>query len=141
MKHQPGASLNRLELPDEEIITTRVPTTTLDDYFADKDRISLLKVDVEGAERAVFGGAARILRHHRPLLVFECESRHLNGGSVRDVFDHLGALGYTGYFVLAGRLLPMALFDEAVHQRRDGDWFWKRKDYCNNFVFSAAEIG
>ena len=26
-------------------------------------------------------------------------------------------------------------FDAAVHQRPEGEWFWKRKDYCNNFVF------
>jgi hypothetical protein len=23
-----------------------------------------------------------------------------------------------------------------VHQRQDGEWFWKSRDYCNNFVFA-----
>jgi hypothetical protein len=140
VKHRPGASLNRPQLADEEIITAGVATVTLDDYFGDADRLSVLKVDVEGAELGVFLGGARNLSNRKPLLVFECEGRHLNGGSVRDVFGYLSSLGYDGYFVLAGRLLPMSLFDEAIHQRCEGDWFWKQKDYCNNFIFSAGKI-
>jgi len=31
----------------------------------------------------------------------------------------------------------LANFDPELHQRTDGEWFWKSKDYCNNFVFSA----
>ena len=139
--HQPGASLNRPDLPDDEIVTAGVATVALDDYFGTDQRISVLKVDVEGAELGVFAGAARILATWRPLLVFECENRHLNGGSVQDVFAYLKSFGYDGHFVRAGRLLPMSLFDEAIHQRRDGEWFWKRKDYCNNFIFSAAKSG
>jgi hypothetical protein len=65
----------------------------------------------------------------------------LNGGSVRDVFAYLTSMGYEGHFVRSGRLLPMSLFDEAIHQRHDGEWFWKRKDYCNNFIFSASKSG
>ncbi len=141
VRHQPGASLNRPDLPDDEIVTAGVATVALDDYFGVDQRISVLKVDVEGAELGVFAGAARILANCRPLLVFECENRHLNGGSVKDVFAHLESFGYGGHFVRAGRLLPMSRFDEAIHQRRDGEWFWKRKDYCNNFIFSAGKSG
>jgi FkbM family methyltransferase len=141
VRHQPGASLNPPDLPSEEIMTTSVATVALDDYFSDGERISVLKVDVEGAEQGVFAGARRILASCRPLLVFECENRHLNGASVRDVFADLKSMGYDGHFVRAGRLLPVSLFDEAIHQRRDGEWFWKRKDYCNNFIFSDAKSG
>jgi len=51
------------------------------------------------------------------------EGRYLNGRSVRDVFGHLGSLGYDGCFVSAGHLLPIPLFEEAVHQRRVEDRF------------------
>jgi FkbM family methyltransferase len=139
IRHQPGASLNRPDLPSDEIVTTRVATVALDDYFADTERVTVLKVDVEGAEQGVFAGAARILANRRPLLVFECENRHLNVGSVRDVFAHLKSMGYDGHFVASGRLLPVSLFDEAIHQRYDSEWFWKRKDYCNNFIFTASK--
>jgi hypothetical protein len=69
------------------------------------------------------------------LLVFECENRHLAPGKVEDVFSWLNGLGYEGSFVCQNRLLPVAQFDADIHQRQDGEWFWKSKDYCNNFIF------
>ena len=117
-----------------------MPTVRLDDYFSPRERISFMKVDVEGAEREVFKGAERILREQSPLLIFECENRHLNGGRVEDVFAQLNQLGYAGHFVAGGRLIPVAQFDAAVHQRQDREWFWKAKGYCNNFVFSKTPL-
>jgi FkbM family methyltransferase len=136
--HQPGASLHRAALEGEDFTTLSVPVVALDDYFGASDRVGLLKIDVEGAELEVFKGAERILRQHAPLLVFECENRHLAPGRVQDVFSWLEALGYQGSFVSRNRVLPIAQFDAAVHQRQDGEWFWKRRDYCNNFVFRKA---
>jgi FkbM family methyltransferase len=133
--HQPGASLHRAALEAESFTTLSVPLVSLDDYFGANDKVALLKIDVEGAELGVFRGAERILRQHAPLLVFECENRHLAPGTVQDVFSYLGGLGYEGSFILRNRLFPISEFDAAVHQRAEGEWFWKRKDYCNNFVF------
>jgi FkbM family methyltransferase len=134
--HQPGASLNATALGADSFTTLSVPLVSLDDYFEEHDRVALLKIDAEGAEFEILKGAARILRQHAPLLVFECENRHLAApGNVRDVFSYLEALGYEGSFICRNRLLPIAQFDAAVHQRQDGEWFWKSKDYCNNFIF------
>jgi hypothetical protein len=91
----------------------------------------------------VLKGAERILRRHAPLLVFECENRHLAPGTVGDVFSYLETLGYRGSFVCREQVLPLSQFDAVVHQRQDGEWFWKSKDYCNNFVFAkppGAEV-
>ena len=134
--HQPGASLHQAALQTGGFTTLSVPVVALDEYFDETDRITLLKIDVEGAELGVFKGAERILRQHAPLLVFECENRHLAPGNVRDVFSYLEGLGYVGGFVCRNRLLPIAQFDAAIHQRQDGEWFWKSKAYCNNFVFT-----
>ena len=142
--HQPGASLQRAAVEAESFTTLSVPLVSLDEYFDASDRIALLKIDVEGAELGVFKGAERILRQHTPLLVFECENRHLSPGNVGDVFSYLTALGYEGSFISGDEILPIARFDAAIHQRQDGEWFFKRKDYCNNFVFrktSAAGAG
>lgn len=136
--HQPGASLVVKEFETDEIVKLAVPVVALDDYFGDDDRVTLLKIDVEGAELGVLQGAERILRRHGPLLAVECENRHLPSGSVEDVFSYLAGLGYEGSFVCRRRLLPISQFDAAVHQRRDGPWFWKHKGYCNNFVFRKA---
>ena len=133
--HQPGASLQRAAAEAESFTTLSVPLVSLDEYFDAGDRVALLKIDVEGAELGVFKGAERILRQHAPLLVFECENRHLSPGNVWDVFSYLTALGYEGSFISADEVLPIARFDAAIHQRQDGEWFFKRKDYCNNFVF------
>ena len=126
---------------DGSIETVSVPTVRLDDYFRPEQRISLLKIDVEGAELEVFKGAQRILSEQSPLLVFECENRHLEGKTVQDVFAHLTTLGYGGSFVAGNRLLPASAFDASVHQKADSEWFWKEKDYFNNFVFSKAPLG
>lgn len=133
--HQPGASLEHAAVEAESFTTVSVPLVTLDEYFDSNEKIAALKIDVEGAELGVFKGATRILQQHAPLLVFECENRHLSSGDVRDVFSFLAGFGYEGRFISGDRILPIAEFDAALHQRQDGEWFWKRKDYCNNFVF------
>lgn len=133
--HQPGASLTQLAKEAESFTTLSVPVVTLDEYFDASDRVTLLKIDVEGAEFGVLKGAERILRQHAPLLVFECEDRHLAPGKMEDLFSYLKGLGYEGSFICRDRLLPISEFDAAVHQRQDREWFWKSKDYCNNFIF------
>lgn len=139
--HLQSASLLGKVKETGNIETISVPTIRLDDYFRDGQRISLLKVDVEGAELEVFKGAERILSEQSPLLVFECESRHLEGKTVQDVFAYLTSLGYSGSFVAGNRLLPVSAFAPSVHQKADSEWFWKEKDYYNNFIFSKAPLG
>jgi FkbM family methyltransferase len=138
--HSPGASLVSKTAGASDFETISVPMVRLDDYFAQGQPITFMKVDVEGAELDVFKGAERILREQSPLLIFECENRHLNGISVGDVFAYLNALGYAGHFIAGNSLLPVSKFDAAVHQRQDGEWFWKAKGYCNNFVFSRTPL-
>ncbi|OPL13930.1 MAG: methyltransferase [delta proteobacterium MLS_D] len=133
--NSPGASLNARLSERENCRATTVPVVALDDYFDPGCRVTVLKIDVEGAEPRVFEGARRILKERSPLLVFECENRHLESGDVFDVFRILLDLGYEGDFVCGRRLRPLAEFDPSVHQREIGERFWDRKDYCNNFIF------
>lgn len=133
--HEPGASLTRLASEAKSFATLSVPVVALDDYFNENDRVALLKIDVEGAELELLRGGEQILRRQAPLLIFECENRHLAPGNVEEVFAYLAGLGYEGSFVCRNRLLPISQFDASVHQRQDGEWFWKSRDYCNNFIF------
>lgn len=139
--HQPGASFTQMAKEAKSFMTFNVPVVTLDEYFDASDRIALLKVDVEGAEFEVLKGAERILRQHAPLLVFECENRHLAFGNMERLFSYLKGLGYEGSFVCRGWLLPISEFAAAIHQRQDGERFWKSKDYCNNFIFRKTHVG
>lgn len=118
--------------------SVKVPVVALDDYFAPSDRLDVLKVDVEGAELDVFRGADRILRHDRPVLLFECEQRHLRTGSVFDCFRHLEARGYAGQFIQNRSLRPVSELDLAIHQSQAGERFWREPDYINNFLFEPV---
>ncbi|MDD5475308.1 MAG: FkbM family methyltransferase [Syntrophales bacterium] len=133
--NSPGASLKSGLSEREACRKVPVPIITLDDYFRLDTNVRVLKIDVEGAEGSVFEGARRILREQSPLLVFECENRHLESGDVWDVFRCLFELGYDGKFVCGRKLRPLSEFDASVHQKQTGDRFWDRKDYYNNFVF------
>ena len=117
----------------------QVPVVALDDYFPPEQRVSLIKIDAEGAELAIFRGAQRILSDARPWLVFECEKRHLAEATVEDVFGFLERLGYEGFFFRRGSLHPVSAFDPAIHQKESGPRFWDHPDYCNNFLFKPRE--
>lgn len=134
-KDSPGATLSAKAASPEGGRRVSVPVVALDEYFSAETRIGVLKIDVEGAEKGIFEGAMRILTQQSPLLVFECENRHLESGSVLDVFRFLEELGYAGQFICGRTLRPLAEFDSAVHQKQTGDKYWDAKDYCNNFVF------
>lgn len=114
-----------------------VPVIALDAYFAQRGepRIACIKCDCEGHELEVFRGAADILREDRPVLLFECEARHLPGSSPSVVFDFLHGLGYRGYLFYATGLLPVVHFRPDVHQPVRPGRYWDAKDYFNNFAF------
>lgn len=136
--HAPCASIKPSGALFDAVSTIVVPVVALDDYFPEDEKISLLKIDVEGAELDVFRGSERILRTCSPLLVFECENRHhqFENDGIGDVFEYLTTLGYRGSFVCRRQIRPISEFDASVHQRADGEWFWKSADYCPNFIFS-----
>ncbi|MGJ5180424.1 FkbM family methyltransferase [Bradyrhizobium oligotrophicum] len=134
--HQPGASLLQ---PAERSRTIAVQTVALDDYLPATGHVSAIKIDVEGAELDVLRGARRTLRRCRPLIVVECDRRLATLDRVKQTFSLLLGLGYRGEFLNRGRLLPLSAFDPEIHQRADGEWSWKRKDYCNNFVFRSLD--
>lgn len=131
-KPSPGASLESRAERQSHWRSYRVPVTTLDEYFSRMSApIKLVKCDVEGHELEVFRGGEKLLRNHKPVLIFECETRHRQSGDLQEVFDYLSTLGYSGQFFLNGRLQSIDQFDVHCHQANpDAD------DYANNFVFT-----
>ncbi len=126
------ASASFVHKAGQELAT---PVVSLDEYFPADRLVSLLKIDVEGAELDVFRGSKRILTESGPVLLFECEDRHCDH-SIHEVFSFLETLGYVGHFVCGDRLLPLADFNLDIHQKREGERFWDRPNYCNNFFFA-----
>jgi len=132
----PGATLSPPD-PNEPHHSIPVPVVTLDDYFKGQEgfRIACIKCDSEGHEIEVFKGAERMLRRDQPVLLFECEQRHLPGSSPQAVFDYLQSLGYRGFFFGPAGMMPIEQFRPAIHQPVRPGRFWNAKDYYNNFAF------
>ena len=79
-----------------------VPATTLDEFRATHgiERIQFLKVDVEGHEHAVFGGAARLLGERDvDTICFEISQIPLQGAgrTAREIFEILESHKYSVY--------------------------------------------
>ncbi len=113
-----------------------VPCHRLDDLALPP--LGMIKIDVEGHERAVLDGARATLARDRPVLLVEIEERHAPGAT-RALPAMLADLGYDGWFLLGGELQPIAAFAVETHQRLehakppDGP---RRGVYINNFVFT-----
>jgi FkbM family methyltransferase len=133
----PGASLEHSILQREECATYPVEVVSLDTYFASRARkISAIKIDVEGHEFSVLQGAKSILEQDSPLIVFECEQRHLSGTTVETILAWLRACGYDGWFIQGGELCSLDEFRVEQHQMQQGERFWDALEYCNNFIMS-----
>ena len=76
-----------------------VAAVTLDELAAgDPRRVTLVKIDVQGAESMVLAGAHRLIAQHRPAIFAEVHEPSLMrlGSSRRELIAALGALGYGG---------------------------------------------
>ncbi len=111
----------------------RVALRTLD-AFAFSDA-ALVKIDVEGHEAAVIEGALATIAASRPALLVEIEQRH-RADPIATSFARIGALGYEGWFLRDGMLVPIARFDVAVHQRAGA---LGQDSYHNNFLFLSHD--
>lgn len=107
----------------------QVPVTTLDSYRF--DRVSLIKIDVEGHEACVVDGATTTIGTWKPALIIEIEQRHVSR-PIDEVFEKILRHGYRGFFVKSHRLIPLEQFDLSVHQSHFGTL---AEAYINNFVF------
>lgn len=76
---------------------TIVPTLALDDL--DLDRVSVVKIDVEGAEGIVIDGATATIERHRPTFVMEFSKEMTTRVSARSPLEHLARFVDWGYSI------------------------------------------
>ncbi len=75
-----------------------IKTVALDDYFAaHKNRIDMIKVDVEGNEFNVVNGSQDIIQRDHPVWLIETELRH--SAHVSELFNCLELAGYRACYV------------------------------------------
>jgi FkbM family methyltransferase len=72
-----------------------VPTFRLDDIV--KTPVGFMKMDVEGAEGRVVGGATKLIEHNRPIITTELTREMLRRVSAASVADYLGYFESLGY--------------------------------------------
>jgi FkbM family methyltransferase len=104
---------------------TTVPVVTLDDACAG-ERVSLIKIDVEGHEAAVVRGAAATIARDKPSIIFEYAPELLES-TAQAPFGWLAEQGYVMFAVEAARhkitgRIRLAL-ERAPAQPRDGGDF------------------
>lgn len=97
-----------------------VASFTLDRIMSDRDwpSVSLVKIDVQGAEMRVLKGAAELLSRCRPVLYIEIDDAALSeaGCSAKALVDHLSRLGYE-MFELGGSG-PVHIDPESAARKR-----------------------
>lgn len=107
--------LSNLAPTDHKLINTRssssvdISTTTLDDFLDshpeyEHKRVSLIKIDVQGAELRVLKGMRETLaRQNRPPILVEYSPTDLYaaGATPRDFFEAFANLGYRPYLLSA----------------------------------------
>lgn len=127
------ASLNGLTQECDEL---SVSVYRLDDYCF--SNVAFIKIDVEGHERKVLEGACETILKEKPVLLIEIEQRHLEETSITAVFDDVLSLGYTGRFLMNGKMRDLKEFSYEVHQKPFLTQIMKSAEsgvYVNNFVF------
>ncbi|MBK8019883.1 MAG: FkbM family methyltransferase [Chloroflexi bacterium] len=77
-KHPGGATLVSDHRPPDATVSVSAELASLDDLFINKVTTppSVIKVDVEGAEKDVITGMARLLRAIRPIVLFEIDDEN-----------------------------------------------------------------
>ena len=123
-----------------------VETWRLDDLDLDALGIrdlTMMKVDVEGHERAAIAGALGVIERWHPLLVVEIEERH---GGIAPTVDLLEGAGYSGKVLVDDTWVGLADFDLAAHQTdylandQGGSYLQivarRGSRYVNNVVFT-----
>lgn len=100
---------------DVETKKVRIVIERLDDVIDPDLPVAFLKCDVEGHERDVFEGGARLLERCRPLILVEIERRHAHS-DVLGTIALLESMGYEPYMVSGEQLVHASHFDPEVHQ-------------------------
>lgn len=80
----------------EKIDILKVKSDTLDNIIPADLKISLIKIDVEGAEYLVLKGAKALLMKYKPIIIFECGTGGLPlyEHTPSEVFNFLADLGF-----------------------------------------------
>lgn len=99
-----------------------VQTVTLDSFFSDAEwpQVDLIKIDVEGGEKAVLGGMRELSRrnpHLRLIMEFSLFNMGRSGVSCEDLTAVLQELGFRSGFIIEQGMKPFSVVDAFPRSR------------------------
>lgn len=118
-----GLKKRDYDKPNEVDSTIQVKTDLLDHVIPSDIPIALIKIDVEGAEMLVLEGATKIIKRHRPIVVFEHglgASEHYGATpeGVHDFFSQMDMkVSSLSKFISRGTSFSKAAFAKQYHER------------------------
>lgn len=94
-------SLVRLGQKTIDRPSVEVTTTTLDAFLTPEQfkRVDLMKIDIQGNEARLFKGMAKLMAHHRPVIILEFAPSHIHecGSSPFDIFAFIDREQYVPF--------------------------------------------
>lgn len=102
----------------------KVGVFRLDDLIPLKNKISFIKIDVEGGELDVLRGATGLLESSRPIVAFECGAASFLGyhETPEEIFNLFSSLGYQVYSITGEHMTGALAFNKASHAQNFWDY-------------------
>lgn len=115
----------------DDLVVLPVRTGRLDDQGV--TNVGFIKIDVEGHEREVLGGAQQVILRDRPVLLIEMMET-LAAGSTTTNVEYVESLGYQSFLLVDKRLVDYRL---ATGLGGIGDSWDRRRPHLrsNNIIF------
>ncbi|MEM5785481.1 MAG: FkbM family methyltransferase [Candidatus Aenigmatarchaeota archaeon] len=108
--------------------TIKVSTITLNEYLKNHNPPSIIKMDVEGAEKLVIEGGLNFFKKNSPIITMEVWSKDNNGEISMKAVELLRSIGYQSYYIdISGEI-----------HKINGDlseFVMKNENISDNFVF------
>ena len=106
----------------EEFKKIKVNKKKLDDIIQNK--VSFIKIDVEGHEKSVISGAKNLISKFKPTLLVEIEKRH-SGTNVEDTINYINNFGYNSYFLKDNDLIAT---DKSINFKIYNNYIFVKKN-------------
>jgi len=131
-----------IEVDETYSVLIDVHISTLDKFAEVNkiEKITLVKIDVEGAEFDVIKGASDMIKKFQPVFIIEIEQRH-HQSNIMDFIMSLEEMGqYTCcYFDTMAQELKTDIKEKKIEDIQSLDNHGKNRLFINNFIFIPQE--